>query len=178
MIGAYVEPYVTSAVFAHLRDGEVTYRQRSDALGAAQAALEAAEEARDGLHKAMEIADVGPENFAAAMRDAVDEVDRARRELAEAHLAAAPLPGPIAVEDVLDELDVDELRQVLRGALGVVWVSKGRGDLEQRVRMVVRGFEPPGLSVRGVPSGPPVRVELPERDLDGEIRAPTNQNLT
>jgi len=111
------------------------------------------------------------------MRDVVAEVERCRRELAEAHLAAAPLPDPVAVDEVLAELDVDELRHVLRGALGVVWVKRARGPVEQRVRIVGRGFEPPDLSVRGVPSGPPVSVPLDEADLDGEIRPPNTQDL-
>jgi hypothetical protein len=176
-IGAYVEPYVTAAVFAHLRTGQVSYRQRTDALAAAQTALDVAEQRRDDLHKAIDIAEVGAEHFGAAMGDAVAEIERCRRELAEAHLTAAPLPDSGAVADVLEDLDVDELRHVLRGALGVVWVRKGRGDLEDRIRIVARGFEPAGLSVRGVPSGPPVTFDFPEGDLDGEIRPPASENL-
>jgi DNA invertase Pin-like site-specific DNA recombinase len=177
MVGAYVESYVTAAVFAHLRSGQVSYRQRSDALADAEASVSAAEQRRDDLHRSIDIADVGPEHFAAAMGDAVADVERCRRELAEAHLAAAPLPDSTAVADVLEELDVDELRHVLRGALGVIWVRKGRGKLERRIRIVARGFEPADLSVQGIPSGPPVTIELPEGDLDGEVRPPASENL-
>jgi Resolvase, N terminal domain/Recombinase zinc beta ribbon domain/Recombinase len=169
-IGEHIEPYVTAAVFAELAEGRVSYAQRTDALAQAEAALDAAERKRDELHRAVDIASVGAEHFAAAMRDAVAEVEQRRRELAEAHIAEAPLPVAATVGDVLQDLDVDEVRHVLRGALGVVWVGKGRGDLEQRVRIVARGFEPTDLSTRGIASGPPVRVRFPEGDLDGEIR--------
>ena len=169
-IGAYVEPYVTAAVFAHLRDGKVTFRQRSDAIATAQASLEAAEAKRDELHKAVDIAEVGAEHFAAAIADAAAGVEAARRELAEAHLQAAPVPETRDVAEILDELDADELRRVLSGALGVVWVGSGKGL--DRVRIIARGFEPADLSVRGIPSGPPVTIDLPEGDLDGEIRPP------
>jgi hypothetical protein len=178
IMGVQIEPYVTAALFAHLREGKVTFRQRTDALAAAQAALEDAERRRDELHRALDIADVGAEHFAAAMRDAAAEVDRCRRELAEAHLAAEPVPGPADVADVLEELDVDELRHLLRSSLGVVWVKRGRRDVERRVRIVAKGFEPDDLSVQGIPSGPPVSAELPEGDLDGEIRPPAGEDLT
>jgi site-specific DNA recombinase len=176
-IGAYIEPYVTAAVFAHLKEGKITYTQRTDALATAQTALDEAERRRDELHKALDIADVGAENFAAAMRDVVGDVERCKRELAEAHLAAAPAPQHTDVADVLDELDRDELRRVLGGALGVVWVRRGRADIGRRVRMIATGFEPRDLSGRGVPSGPPVSVDLPEGDVNGEIRPASGEDL-
>lgn len=177
-IGAYIEPYVTAAVFAQLAEGRVSYAQRTDALAQAQDALDKAERELAAYQDATEVAEIGAEHFAAGMRSRVDVVEQRRRDLAEAHLASEPLPDAASVADVLDELDVDELRHVLRGALGVVWVSKGRGEIERRVRIIARGFEPSDLSVRGVPSGLPVRVEYPEGDLDGELRPPSPENLS
>jgi len=73
------------------------------------------------------------------------------------------------VRGLWPEMTVEERRTVLRGALGVVWVRKGRGPLEERVRVIAAGFEPdlvhPGGSARDV-----VPLDWVP-DLPGEIGA-------
>lgn len=167
-IDQHVDGYVAEAVLAHLRDGQVSYKARTDALAEATAALDTAERELTAYQEATEVAGIGVEHFAEGMRARVAAVEAARRELAEAHRQVPALPDVAKVADVIANLDGDELRHVLQASLGVVWVGKGRGL--DRVRIVARGFEPAGLSVRGVPAGPPIPVELPESDLDGEVR--------
>lgn len=167
-IGGLIDSHVTEAVVAHLQDGRVNFTAKTDALAEATANLDAAERELADFQAATKASGVGVDHFAAGLRERVQTVEVARRELAVAHRQVPSLPDAVTAGDVLRDLKSDELRHVLRGSLGVVWVGKGRGL--DRVRIVARGFEPADLSVRGVPAGPPVPVELPERDLDGEIR--------
>lgn len=71
--------------------------------------------------------------------------------------------GP-ALHGQWGDLSLADRRDVLRSAVGVVWIARGNGD---RIRVVAKGFEPANLSRPGV-SGP--MAPVPDGVLPGTIR--------
>jgi DNA invertase Pin-like site-specific DNA recombinase len=150
---ARLEPYVESAVLAHLR-AEVRVAPRAEETESAERELAEAEAEVRAYAEATRVADVGPEHFAAGMRSRIGQVERAREALGRTRGDAGPESA-----DALDawaELSVEDRRAVLARVLGVVWVRRGRGiAVEERVRLVPLGDEPPDLSRPGRRAGEP-----------------------
>ena len=164
-----IEPFVTELLLAHARELAFSSRERTSAIEQAQAKLEAAESELALYQETVRLSDVGAEHFEAGMRSRVGAVEEARRALATQRLASPRvLPGTLA--DLWPKLSVVERRQVLRSAFSVIWIRRGRAAVEDRVRVIADGFEPTDLSVQGRPAGPPVTIEWPDADLEGEVR--------
>jgi DNA invertase Pin-like site-specific DNA recombinase len=167
-----IEPYVEAAALELLHG--LSFRASADSrLAAALEAMRDAEAELEAFQQATSAAG-NPELFTVGLRQRVEDVQRARADVAAARqpvLAGLPAGD---VDSLWGELTVGERRHVLRGVLGVVWVRKGRGDLAARVRVIARGHEPSDLSRPGGGRIRPVEpVAWPTDDLPGEIR-PTN----
>lgn len=143
---------VEATVLSHLESVRFTAVQPTDVIAEASEALRAAEAELSLYQEATRLADVGVEHFAEGMRKRTGDVEAARRDLARARLAAPALPT-----GSLEDLTAEQLRHVLRGSLGVVWVRKGR---PAEIRIVAAGFEPSEFGA----------ADWPDLDLPGEIR--------
>lgn len=95
------------------------------------------------------------EHFAEGMRLRTRAVEDARRDLARARLSAPALP----TGQDWTALDPSNQRQLLRGALGVVWIRKRGGRGRAGIRIIAAGFEPSEF-------GP---ADWPDVDMPGEI---------
>jgi DNA invertase Pin-like site-specific DNA recombinase len=151
-----LERIVSDTVDTHMQATSLRFQavERGDAVAEAEADLNVAEAELAAYQRAVKVSDVGAEHFAEGMRQRVEAVEVARRALARARLAAPALPsgGPGDLSDA-------QRRQGLRGALGVVWVRKGRAGAG--IRIVAAGFEPSHF-------GP---IDWSDADLPGEIGA-------
>jgi DNA invertase Pin-like site-specific DNA recombinase len=150
-----LERTVSDAVRKHVETTSLEYRavEKMDAIAKAEDELATAEEELRLYQAVTKVSEIGAEHFAEGMRQRVEAVEIARRNLARARLAAPALPAGKG----LDDLTPEEFRQGLRGALGVVWVRKNRRGAE--VRIVAAGFEPSEF-------GP---IDWTDSDLPGEI---------
>lgn len=165
-----LDNHVESIVLGHLAGGVAAGAVREADTTQAEAALAAAEAELSEYQRAVSVSGVGAEHFAAGMRDRVAAVETARRDLGQARVAQ-PTPALEEVESLWPALTVEERRQVLRGAIGVVWVRKGRRNVTERVRIVAAGFEPADLSRPGFRRAELRPVDW-EADLPGEIGTP------
>ena len=149
-----IERIVSDSVRAYVEAAPLDYQavERGDAITLADVALEAAEAELSLYQQATKLSEVGAEHFSAGMRQRVEAVEVARRQLARARLAAPAMPG-----GSLADLSPTQARQGLRGALGVVWVRKRRAGAG--IRIIAAGFEPSNF-------GP---INWPDVDLPGEI---------
>lgn len=164
-----VDPLVERAFLAHAANLPVDAAELTRSIGEAEGSLAAAEAARDDFATAT--AGMARDHIAAGMAAHAEKVEAARRRLAEVRLAAPPLPEPGVLIDAWPDLDVAERNHVLRRALSVVWVRRGRGA-EGRIRIIDASGAPPGLSRQGKPSAPRA-LKWVDADLPGEIRVPT-----
>lgn len=165
---AMVEDHVEAIVGAHL--DRVALRATPREVGVQeQAALAAAEAELEAFQSATRAAG-DPALFAAGLRQRAEAVERSAAELGRVRRGVvAGVPFALGRE-AYESLGVEGRRHVLGGAIGVVWVWKGRGL--GRVAVVERGMEPTNLSGPGV-SVPLVAVD---RDgLPGEVRIPQRE---
>lgn len=163
-----VEEHVEGIILAYL--DRISLRATPREVGVAeQAALEAAEAELEAFQAATSAAG-DPSLFAAGLKQRVEAVERAAADLGRVRRGvAAGVPFALGRE-AYESLGVEGRRHVLGGAIGVVWVWKGRGL--DRVAVVERGMEPANLSGPGV-SVPLVAVN---RDgLPGEVRIPEGE---
>jgi DNA invertase Pin-like site-specific DNA recombinase len=168
-----LDAYVEGVVLDHLDDLWAEASERTARVSAAEDALSDAERELDAYQTATKAADLGADLMAAGLRHRADAVQDARHALGVARMAAGPLPEPQSLRALWPELSVEERRHVLRGALSVVWVRKGRGHVADRVRLIAAGHAPHDLSSRGRPA--PLRpVDWTDDDLPGEVRATTS----
>jgi DNA invertase Pin-like site-specific DNA recombinase len=160
-----IDPYVEDLVLSHLEGISVIEYEGPDTAELEQV-LDRAEAELAAYQEAIDVAEVGPEHFARGLEQRVAEVGMARADLARARVGVAPS----AIGDLLGrwhELSVQERSHVLRGALGVVWVRRGRLPVAERVRVIAAGSEPNDLPRAGV-TAPLVGIEWDD-DLPGEI---------
>jgi DNA invertase Pin-like site-specific DNA recombinase len=158
-----LDAYVTAAFLAHLGDGRHSAAQRTDDVDAAATSLADAEAELAAYQEATSVSDIGAEHFMTGMRSRVAAVNEARNALGHARASAQALPEGGDLQTLWHELDVEERRHVLRSSLSVVWVRKGRGPCEGRVRVV-------DASVAVDVPDAIVAVDWPEGDVVGEIR--------
>ena len=142
--------------------GDISYRGVED-TSELKAASERAEQA-DAELRAYQLATsaLDAEHFSEGMRSRVEAVEDARRDLATAQLRTQPtgIGGDVAA--LWPGLDVEGRRHLLRSALGVIWIRKGR---PADVKVVT--VKPGGLSRPGRHAGAIVPLEWV--DLEGEI---------
>lgn len=128
-----VEPYVERAVLEVIGDLVAVLAPEGE-LTEAGHQLDDAEAELAAYEKAIRVSELGVEKFAKGFRLRSEAVEKARRRLGEAKAKSLPVPtGDIA--GMWPQLSVSERRQVLGGAVGVIWVRKGRGPAESRVRL-------------------------------------------
>jgi DNA invertase Pin-like site-specific DNA recombinase len=162
---ALIEPHVERTVLGHLAG--IRYETTSAGGKLDQAAVELARAEAELTAYQQATSALEPEHFMAGMRSRIDAVTDARRALAEARLAAGPAPETGELLDRWPDLDMEQRRHVLRGALSVVWVRRGRG-LDGRVRIIEAGHPVPAMT--GTEAVPIVPVDWPDGDMPGEIR--------
>lgn len=158
-----VDAHVEGLVLAELRRAEGVRGRTLVNADAERAALEEAEKELGAWREAVRIADVGPEFVAAELRRYVGAVESARKALGRAQAASGIAADPRPIAEAYESLGVMGRRHVLRRAIGVVWIRKGRSD---RIKVIRAGWEPDELTGPGR-SLPPVRIEW--TDLPGEI---------
>lgn len=151
-----LERIVAESVRHHLETVPISYQavERGDAIAEAERELEAAEAELIAYQTLVKISEVGAEHFAEGMRQRVEAVEAARRKLARARLASPALPSGQG----LASLTGNQWRAGLRGALGVVWVFKGRP--RARIKIIAAGFEPSEFGA----------IDWTDIDLPGEVR--------
>lgn len=164
--GPLVEPVVEETVLARIEEMAVTATERNRAVEDAERDLAGVEAELVAFQDAT--AAVGdPDAFAHGLRTRLDAVEGARQGLAEARGRSPDIPSPATVRELWPTLDGAERNQVLRGALDVVWVRRGRGA--GRVRLIAAGHGPAGLSRQGTRFTPRA-ADWPTADLPGEVR--------
>lgn len=136
-------------------------------------ALEVAEAELAEFQAATSASGVGAEHFASGLRSRAEAVEAASAALGRVRGAQMASQDGVDAIRSYDSLGVAERRQVLRGALGVVWVWKGRGL--DRVKLIRAGMEPAMLSGPGV-SVP--LVEVSRGELPGEVSVPGGEHGT
>lgn len=161
-----LDAYVERLALEQIEALSITARQRSEAVESALTELCAAEAELDAYQTLTRVTDIGADRFGAGMRTRVEAVERGRAQVVDARLAAGTVPAPLALRELWPDLSIAERGQILRGAVGVVWVRPGRGPASERARVVAAGFEPPRPTRRE-------RLELRalawDSDLPGEI---------
>jgi DNA invertase Pin-like site-specific DNA recombinase len=172
-----LDDYVTAIVFDHLEGIGYSGATKTSALEDAAAVLEDAEGELEAYQTARRVADVGAEPFAPGLRERVAAVQAARPALGRARASVPAVPDAGDLHDLWPELTIEEKRHVLRGALSVVWVRKGRGGCGERVRLIAAGSEPEGIPGAGGTATPVVPVEWSDVDLPGEIRPSSSENV-
>jgi len=135
---------VEAAVLAHVRGMRVEASERRERVESALERLRATEGELAAYRDSEAASILGAVGYADGLRPRAAAVEAASRELALAR-SGVTLPDPEAVEGVWDRLPVESKRRILRDTLGVVWVRKGRANIADRVRIILRGFEPPDL---------------------------------
>ncbi len=150
-----LEELVQRSIDAALEQARLSFRavERHDDVAAAETTLAEAEAELSAYQQVVKISDVGAEHFAAGMRQRVEAVEVARRELARARLASPALPA-----GERGDLTDSQRRSGLRGAIGVIWVRKRRSGAG--IRIVAAGFEPTHFTP----------IDWDDGDLPGEIR--------
>lgn len=142
-----LEKYVTHELRrAWLESGE-SYRQSKDDSGAAQSAQEALEEAEAELYAFASDTTLRKSlgaRYHELLEKRVEAVDEAQRDFREkAQNTAQRLhvfpPG------ILDTASPEELRTLLNAAFSKIEVSRGRGAVERRVRLVLHGAPDPPM---------------------------------
>lgn len=164
-----IEPYVEDLALGQIEQLHIRGHARKADAQAAEAALEAAEAELAAFQDAVSAAEIGAQSYARGMRRRVEDVEMARRRLGEARSAAMPEIDGASIRALWPSLSVGDRNHVLRGALSVVWVRKGRGDLARRVRVIGAGHRPADLPRPGT-RGTFASAEWPDGDLPGEIR--------
>lgn len=165
LVEGYVEGVMLPIFDAVHRRGAAVV---SDDLEAALAELERAETELASFQEGVSASGVGVELLSAGIRSRVNAVDSARRQVAAARLREQPQGRAVNLAEEWPSLSVERRNRHLRGALGVVWVRKGRRPVSERVRLVAQGFEPRDLPVSGR-SGVWYPLEWTDADLPGEL---------
>jgi hypothetical protein len=163
--GPIIEPIVERTVLRHIEEMAVTATERNRALEDAERELAEAEAELRAYQETTAALD-DPQAFAHGAQSRHETVEAARARLAEARVEAPEVPDPTTVRELWPTMSAAERNRVLRGALDVVWVRRGRGPGD-RVRMVAHGHTT-GLSVQGKRFK--IRPLDWSADLPGEIR--------
>jgi hypothetical protein len=142
---AALDEYVQAIVLPHLEQLRTRSFERVAATGDLEEELLAAEAELEAFQAAVSVAELGIERFAGGLRDRAAAVDALRLRLGQTRHDVGAGVFERDVGAIWDELGVEERGQVLRGALGVVWVWQGSGELAERVKVIAAGFEPDDL---------------------------------
>lgn len=161
-----VDDYVEAVVRSHLEELVLLAMPSDTEIAEAEAELEEASAEVAAFIEVFDGSGVDPHLVRAQLARRQARVEAASARLAKAGRDAATLPER-DVREALSQwsaLPLPDRRDVLRSAVGVVWVARGSGD---RIRVVAKGFEPANLSRPGV-SGP--MTPVPDGVLPGTIR--------
>lgn len=158
-----LDAYVEALALAEIDRLAVSAQERTQAVELAGERLATAEAELAAYQRVVSVSELGEDTFLAGMQSRMSAVNDAREALSQARLAVGPLPLDGSLRDMWDDMSPEERGHVLRGALSAVFVSKGRGACEGRVRVFAAGSPAPSL---------PLGVD----DLPGEVRPPSTKN--
>jgi len=142
---ALLDDYVQRIAMPHLHELATRSFERAEATGAIEADIETEERDLEALLASITAAGMSVDRAAAAIRAKTSRIDSLLDELARERARAGAGVLERDLTEIWDELSVERRGQVLRGALGVIWVWKGTGPLEGRVKVIADGFEPDEL---------------------------------
>lgn len=131
---AGVDAVVERTVLAHLEGITLSGTPSTDALDAARERLSVTEAELAAYQQVTSALEGG---FEAGLRARAEAVKEARAELAQARLLE-PARSSVDAVALWPTLSIEQRRHVLRGALSVVWVTRGKGL--GRVQVVEAGF--------------------------------------
>lgn len=109
---------------------------RAAGISEAQSAVAEAEAEMNAFQRAVSASGLGIEHVAEGLRERAQRLERAKAGLASAWAAAGPRALPENIAGVWWELPVEERRHVLRSSLSAIMVSKGKGNIAGRVRLI------------------------------------------
>jgi DNA invertase Pin-like site-specific DNA recombinase len=168
-----LDPYVEGILLPYIEGIHARAAERTGVVNDLIEQLAAAVAERDAYQRATSVSTIGADVFLAGMEERQAEVERLEMLLAEARSVTDQLP---AIENLREEYgtwSVEDRRHLLRSSLGVVWLKRGRGPADGRVKLVARGYEPR--------RGGWTRTETPsfawDDDLPGEIGVSGNEDL-
>jgi site-specific DNA recombinase len=147
-----LDQYVETVWRAHMASHALTIKQDSQALGAAVAALEAAEEELAAFASDLTARRVLGGGYHAALEARAAAVDQARAELQS---ASALAPDAEAIE-TYDELPLEDRKRILSSSIDAVIVKRAPAStpVQERVTILWRGEGPDDLPRRGRDNGP------------------------
>lgn len=172
---AALDEYVQAIVLPHLEQLQARSFERVAETEDLEVELIVAEQELEDFQAAVSVAELGVERFASGLRERAAVVDSLRLRLGQTRHDSGAGVFERDVGAIWDELGVGERGQVLRGALGVVWVWQGSGELCDRVKVIAAGFE--GDLPR--PGGKRFAVGSVEWSADlaaGELRLPGGED--
>ena len=166
-----IEPYVEEIVLPWLESVYVESRPKTDHLAEALEELESAEAELKNYQLATK--GLPADELRAGLESNIAAVESAREKVSEVQRGSKAVPvvadsGSLA--DAWPKMSVPERNLMLKAALGVVWVSKGKASVPvaDRVRVIERGCEPERLSRSGHGGNVPLTA-VPDGKLKGQI---------
>jgi DNA invertase Pin-like site-specific DNA recombinase len=166
-----LDEHVERVALAEIDRLSFSFAERNAEVPRAETAVEDAKAEIQEFQRIMKASE-RPEFFAEGMKDRIAALERAELESRRARQVVGSVPPPGTLRELWPDLSVEERGHVLRGSLGAVYVRKGRGPADGRVRIFAPGFEPPSLR-EGRDVGP-----LPwDDDLDGVIGVASGEQL-
>lgn len=170
-----LDAWVEQVALAEIDRLAITAARRSTDLDAAQAELDAAQAELVAYQQTVRVTDIGIQAFTEGNAHRTTAVEAARDRVTGARVALGGIPQPGTLRDLWPDLDVHERGQVLRGALSVVWVRRGRGPADGRVKVVAAGHGP-NFPVGGWHTRMPMEPLDWVEHLPGEISPPSTQD--
>lgn len=167
-----VEPYVEAVALGAIEQLRRRVFESVEESRELEVELVEAEDEFATFQQAVAAADLGVDRMAEGLRSRARRVDVARAKLARMSSRMGLAFPDQNVGELWSGFDVGRRGQVLRGALGVVWVRKGKGPAVDRVKVIAAGFEPDGLPRPGSQRFVVAPLEWSEDLYAGELRIP------
>lgn len=140
-ITARVEDAVVARVLPVLAVETAEAQRSSVALDTALADLALAE-GRYTDAKRPEVQDALGPDWLPLLRERRADVDAAAQRVGQLRARAPRVPELPGLVEMFPELEPEEQRTILKGAIGCVWVRKGPGSPAERIRIVAPGYGP------------------------------------
>lgn len=142
VVAESLETYVRSLLAEALADAWEAQDDAQGDLREAELELQSAEAELDDLLEDVALRrTLGKERFERMAAGAVAAVDAAQAAYREA-AARAARSFTVAEPELIESATLEELGELARGGLEAIVVEKGRGRLDERVRLIPKGSEP------------------------------------
>jgi DNA invertase Pin-like site-specific DNA recombinase len=135
-----LEAFVVNALRAAFQHSGFRVGGTAVAVTNAEATLVEAEQELDLFASDVDARRLLGERYHRHLADRVENVERARDALREA-MGASDDAVTVIPDELWESLEPEELAEVLRSCLDAVIISRGRGPLSERVRVVPKGLD-------------------------------------